>query len=31
MESYYESYPNGTIRRRVVNTVVELEKCDKIY
>ena len=31
MESYYETYPNGTIRRRVVNTIVELEKCDKIY
>lgn len=28
MESYYEHYENGTSRRRVKNTVVELEKCN---
>ena len=31
MESYYETYQNGTTRRRVKNTKVELEKCDKIF
>ena len=31
MESYYETYQNGTTRRRVKNTIVELEKCDKIF
>ena len=30
MESYIEEYSNGTSRRRVKNTVVELEKCNKI-
>ena len=31
MESYEEIYENGTKRRRVKNTIVELERCDKIY
>ena len=30
MESYYITYENGTKRRRVKNTKVELDKCDKI-
>ena len=29
MEAYVEQYENGTSRRRVRNTVVELEKCNK--
>ena len=31
MESYIEHYTNGTSRRRVKNTVVQLEQCDKGY
>ena len=30
MESYIEEYSNGTSRRRVKNTIVELEQCNKI-
>ena len=31
MESTVTKYENGTINRKVKNTIVELEKCDKIY
>ena len=31
MESYIEYYENGTSKRRVKNTVVQLEQCDKGY
>ena len=31
MESFVEIYENGTKRRRVTNTIVELERCDKVY
>ena len=31
MESYMEHYENGTSRRRVKNTIVQLEQCDKGY
>ena len=31
MESYIEYYANGTSRRRVKNTIVELEQCDKTF
>ena len=31
METYIEHYTNGTSRRRVKNTIVELEQCDKGY
>ena len=31
MEQKIVNYQNGTRKRRVTNTIIELEKCDKIY
>ena len=31
MECTVTKYENGTTKRKVTNTIVELEKCDKIY
>ena len=31
MEGSITKYANGTTKRKVTNTIVELEKCDKIY